>query len=196
VEYSSQRKDTGSSKQSDPAMTMVREYDSNIDKGGDPTDWETNDVVLFYRYRPASLQEYCEDIVMAMEFYGACIFPERNKTRLIEYIVDRGRMGYFKYLINPITGRQETEPGYWASNENKQDGMGYAKDWIEFHAHKSKHLRLLEEMRAIQSIDQLTKYDGLASFLACMIGSKSPYGKISDRIGSQKIDLSGVNWLR
>jgi len=196
VEYSTQRKDTGSSKQSDPAMTVFREYDSTVEHSQNPSEWETCNVACFYRYRPASINDYCEDVLMAAEYFGAMIFPERNKTRLIEHIIGRGRGGYLKYNISPVTGRQETEPGYWASSETKQDGMGYTKDWIMDHAHRCNHLRLLEEMRNIRLIEELTRYDGLASFLACMMGSKSTYGKIQDRQSSSKIDLSRVNWLR
>lgn len=195
VEYSTQRKDTGASKQSDPAMVIKREYDSSIDLSPDPGDWITNDVVLYYRYRPASLIEYCEDVLMAAEFFGAMIFTERNKTRLTEYIIDRGRAGYLKYAVDSLTGKLANEPGYFASNDSKSEGLGFVKDWIEFHAHRCKHLRLLEECRGIRYIDELTKYDGLAAFIACEIGSKSPYGKVQDRRSTQSIDLSGCSWL-
>lgn len=195
VEWSNKKTDSEASKQSDPAMTMKWEYDANIDKSNDPTDWKTCNCELYYRYRPKSLEEYCEDVLMAAEYFGAMIYPENNKTRLIEYIIDRGRGGYLKYDIDPRTGKMADKPGYYAQTQSKNEGFGEVKDWVIYHACKCKHIRLLEEIRNIRFADDLTRFDGLASWMAALLGSRSPYGKVFDQSGNTKVDLGRCSWL-
>ncbi len=195
VEYSNKKEDTGASKQSDPAMTVKWEYDQTIDKSDNPEDWITDNCILYYRYRPQSLQEYCEDCLMAAEFIGAMIYPENNKTRLIEYIIDRGRGGYLKYDIDPRTGKIADKPGYYATVGSKSDGFGLLKDWVAYHAMKCDILRLLEEIRNIRTMDEMTKYDGLASWIAALKGGLSAYGKVVDRVSNTKVDLGSCSWL-
>jgi len=196
VEYNNKRDNVDTSRQSDPAMTINWEFDPNIDKGENPWEYETDSCVLFYRYRPKSVTDYCEDVLMAAEYIGAMIYPESNKTRLIEYVIDRGRGGYLKYDVDIKTGKVKEQPGYWAATSSKSDGFGLVKDWIVNHAHKCNHIRLLEEIRNIRSMDELTKYDGLASWIAARMGSQSSYGKMVDNRSQQKVDLSKCSWLR
>jgi hypothetical protein len=194
VEYSNKKDNTTPSKQSDPAMSIIRSHDPLIDKAENPLEWDTEDCVLFYRYRPDSISEYCEDVLMAAEWIGAMIYPERNKTKVIEHIVQRGRVGYLKHDIDPLTGKLAPEPGYYVST-NKSDGFGLVKDWVSLHAHKCKHYALLEEIRNIRSSDELTKYDGLASWIAALRGNQSPHGKLQDNYNTQTVDLSKCSWL-
>jgi hypothetical protein len=194
VEWSNKKVDSGASKQSDPAMSVIRSFDENIDRGKNPDEYDTEDCILFYRYRPQSVEEYCDDCLMAAEWIGAMIYSERNKTLVNQHVVKRGRVGYLKHDIDPITGKLAPEPGYYVGT-NKSDGFGLVKDWVNLHAAKCKHYALLEEIRNIRSSDELTKYDGLASWIAALRGDQSPYGKLRDNFGKQKIDLGKCNWL-
>jgi hypothetical protein len=196
IEFSNKKEDTGSSKQSDAAITIMWERDEVRDKSDNPMDWESRQCILYYRYRPRSLQEYCEDCLMAAEYFGAMIYPENNKTRLIEYVLDRNRGGYLKYDIDPRTAKTSEKPGYYATNSSKSDAFGELKDWVTYHAHKCKHLKLMEEIRNIRTMDELTKNDGLAAWLAALMGSRSPYGKVLDNALVQKVDLGSCRWLK
>jgi hypothetical protein len=194
-EYSNQRADTGSSKQSDGGIAILRERDEAIDKADDPHEWHTRTFVLSYRYRPASALEYNEDVLMACEYYGCMVFMERNKTGTWEHFIRRGRGGYLRFEMDLQTGKLADKPGYYAQGESKNDLFAEVKDYITFRGYEENHLLFLEECRNIKSKDQLTKYDRLAAHGAALLGSRSPHGKVQDNFSNQKIDLSKCSWL-
>jgi hypothetical protein len=196
VEFSNAKADTGASRQSDGGIAVLWEYDKAIDKSDNPLDWDSRRCVCYYRHRPASLQEYCEDVLMVAEYFSCLIYPENNKTRLWEHILERGRGGYLKYDIDPRTGRRAEKPGYYAGTGTKQTLFGEWKDYIEFRAHKEVFIDLLEEARNIRSVDEMTKYDGFAAFGAALMGSMSPDGKAEEVMGDFEIDLGGCGFLR
>jgi hypothetical protein len=189
-EYSNTKVDTGTSKQSDGGIAVLRSRDMSIDKGDDPHTWSTRRFVLSYRYRPASLLEYNEDVLMAAEYYGAMVFMERNKTGTWEHFIRRGRGGFLKYQMDLTTGKLADKPGYYAQGASKDEMFGELKDYIEFRGAEEDHLGFLEEARNIKAKDELTKYDKLAAHGAALLGDKSPHGKAQERMLNQTIDLS------
>lgn len=195
-EYSNQKADTGASKQSDGAMAILREHDPAIDKSDNPYDWtETRKFVLSYRYRPASLQEFNEDAIMACEYFGAMIFMERNKTSTWEYFIKRGRGGYLKFEQDLMTGKLADKPGFYSQSASKDELFSEIKDYINFRGHQEVHLPFLEECRNIRSKDEMNKYDRLTAHGAALLGSKSPHGKSQDNFDKTKVDLSHCSWL-
>lgn len=195
-EYSNDNKanDT-SSGQSDGGIAILRERDEAIDKSDDPHDWHTRTFVLSYRYRPASLMEYNEDVLMACEYFSCMVFMERNKTGTWEHFIRRGRGGYLRYEMDLQTGKLADKPGYYAQSEEKNELFGEVKDYINFRGHEEQHFAFLEEVRNIKSKKMLTKFDRLAAHGAALLGSKSPHGKIEDRLNATSVDLGKCSWL-
>jgi hypothetical protein len=194
-EFSNQRADTGVSKQSDGGIAILRERDEAVDKSDNPYDWHTRSFVLSYRYRPASLLEYNEDVLMACEYFGCMVFMERNKTGTWEHFIKRGRGGFLRHEIDLQSGKLADKPGYYAQGDSKNDLFSEIKDYIEFRGHEDNHLTFLEECRSIRSKDELTKYDRLAAHGAALLGSKSPHGKVQDNFNGTKVDLTKCAWL-
>lgn len=194
-EYSNQKADTGTSKQSDGGLAVLWEHDPSIDKTDDQTQWESRRFVLSYRYRPASLQDYNEDVMMACEYFGAMVFMERNKTSTWEYFIRRGRGGYLKYEQDLTTGKLADKPGFYSQSASKDELFSEIKDYINYRGHKENHITFLEECRNIKSKDQMTKYDRLTAHGAALLGSRSPHGKSEEAFNSTKVDLGKCNWL-
>ena len=195
VEFNNDDK-TGGSRQSDGGIAVLWEHDSELDRGENPLDWDSKRCVCYYRYRPSSLQEYCEDVLMVAEYFSCFIFPENNKTRLWEYILERGRGGFLKYQIDPRTGKRADKPGYYASEATKNTLFGEWKDHIEKRIHKETIIELIEEARNIRSMKEMNKYDGFAAFGAALMGSMSPDGKAEERFANMDIDLGGCAFLQ
>ena len=195
VEFNNDDK-SGGSRQSDGGIAVLWEHDSELDRSENPADWDSRRCVCYYRYRPSSLQEYCEDVLMVAEYFSCLIFPENNKTRLWEYIIERGRGGFLKYQIDPRTGKRAEKPGYYASEPTKNTLFGEWKDYIEKRIHKEIMIDLIEEARNIRSMKEMNKYDGFAAFGAALMGSMSPDGKAEERFANIEIDLGGCSFLQ
>ena len=84
------------------------------------------------------------------------------------------------------------EPGTHMLAGSKQEGFNYARDFISYRGHTIDHLDLLMECKNITAIEQLTDYDLLASFLVCLIGSRSKYSKIIKQASMTEVDIAGL----
>jgi hypothetical protein len=198
-EYGNENKATAThqSAQSDGGIAILWERDKKIDPDNNPHEWESRKFVLSYRHRPASLEEYNEDVLMACEYYGAMLYLERNKTRTWEHFIKRRRGGYLKYNVDLATGKVSDKPGAYMSPEVKGDLFSELKDYILFRGALEPFYRFLMECRNIQGKDQMTKYDCLTAHGMALLGSKSVYGKIDDGLNESKgssFDLGDVGF--
>ena len=184
---------TTMSYQSDGGIAILREYDPLID--GDKKnilEWETRIFVLSYRYRPETLMEFVEDVIMAAVYYGAMIYIERNLTRVWEEIVSRGYGGYLIYDVDKMTGRPATKPGYYASVEMQNVMLMETKDYIKNRIHKEKFVSYMKEIKKISNRNDLTKNDRFVAHGAALMGSRTNYGVIADRTSHQSINIAAA----
>jgi len=108
------------SRQSDGGIVVLWEHDKDIDTTLTREEWESFRTVLTYKYRPATQDEYFEDILMAAQYFGAMIYPEQNVERLISYVYDRGYGGYFLFDIG-FDGKRKAMPGRYNAVNTNQD---------------------------------------------------------------------------
>jgi len=94
---------------------------------------------LVYRARPATQEEYLEDVIKAAQFFGAMIYPEYNVEYVVEYITKRGFAGYWLFDLDIRTGRPNVMPGRYTSIDTWQEAFPFIKDHIEFRGHKECH---------------------------------------------------------
>lgn len=185
------------SRQSDGGIGINWEYDESIDKGRPRHEWETDRCVLSYRYRPSTQEEYFEDILMAIQFFGSMLYPEHNVERLVEYVIKRGYGGYFLYDIDALTGRPKAMPGRYTTAETQQDIMAEMKDYIEFRGHKCCHDDLLTELKNCRGTEDLTHRDLMVAYAYARLGSKSRHREIiSNSTNVSSFDVSSVPLFR
>ncbi|MFA5638692.1 MAG: hypothetical protein WC961_07430 [Anaerovoracaceae bacterium] len=184
------------SAQSDGGIAVLWERDKMIDPQDDPTSWESRKFVLSYRYRPASLTEYNEDVLMVCEYYGAMLYLERNKSRTWEHFIQRGRGGYLKYDVDVRTGKPADKPGCYTSGDIKDKLFAELKDYILYRGHVEPFLDFLLECRNIQGKDEMTKMDRLTAHGMCLLGSLSSYGKMDEYLEQQTFDIGGIGFLK
>ena len=176
---------------SDGGMTIIWDYDEKVDGGRPRSEWESDSVICTYRYRPATDDEFCEDVLKACIWYGALLYPEMNIPTIYKKFREWGYLGYLKYDISP-DGIVKNEPGIHMLSGSKQEGFTLARDFISFRGKKIKHLGLLQECKNITSFDDLTNHDLLASFIVALLGSRSRYSKILKQSGGDNIDISAI----
>jgi len=174
---------------SDGGIFVLWEYDRKIDGDKPRSEWESEDVICTYRYRPKTDDEFVEDVLKAAIWYGYMVYPESNINIIEKKFREWGYEGYLKYDIAP-DGVMKVSPGMYLHTRNKQEGFNLMRNFLEFRVHKIKHLNFLIECNNINSIDQLTNYDLLAAGMCALSGSVSQYAKVLKRFNEKKIDVS------
>jgi len=176
------------SRQSDGGIVIIWEHDPSIDADTDQKKWKSFRTVLTYRYRPATQNEYFDDILMAAQYFGAMIYPEQNVDAFIPYMFDSGMGGYGDI----VTGHQKPLPGRYNSAETNQLMIKAAKDYIEFRGHVECHDDLLRECKALRGIEDVTHKDIFAAFGMALLGSKSRYREIIGAGDGDSLNIDGL----
>jgi hypothetical protein len=166
------------SRQSDGGICVYWEYDASIDGGKDIRDRESDRVVCTYRARPASQEEYFDDVIMTLQYFGAMCYPEYNVERIVSYLIEKGMWGYFMYDLDIMTGRPKPMPGRYTSTDTWEGAFPLIKDYVEFRGHAECHDKLLQEMKAVRGPESMTHLDLLAAFSMAKFGSKSRHREI------------------
>jgi hypothetical protein len=174
---------------SDGGLTVYWEYDEKLEGNKPRSEWTSDDLICSYRYRPKTDDEFCEDVLKTCIWYGYMVYPEMNLEIIEKNFRKWGYEGYLKYDIAP-DGQMKNEPGTYIHGGNKQDGFNMVRTFLQYRCHKIKHLRFLEECRDIANIEDLRNYDMLASFMVALLGSRSHYAKLLQRVSEDSIDLS------
>jgi hypothetical protein len=175
---------------SDPAFVLkVRRLKKDISL--DKREWEGDRVGLTYRYRSESVDEYCEDILMACIYTESLLFFERNKgTSLWRYFVENGFGRYLGYGSTP-DGKVNELPGNYLGGANKSEGFELTADHIKYRGHKEVHIDILKEWREISGPEMLKKYDLVAAYIQCELGERSGYVDYLEQVNTEStIDIS------
>lgn len=179
------------SRQSDGGIVVIWEHDPEIDKGTNRREWESFRVILTYRYRTATQEEFFEDCIMAAQYFGAMMYPEQNVDAFIPYIYKRGYAGYFLFDIG-LDGKQKPLPGRYNATETNQDMIREAKDYIEYRGHIECHDDLLREVKSLRGVEDVTHKDIFAAFGMALLGSKSRYREIISEGEGDALEIDGL----
>jgi hypothetical protein len=179
---------------SDGGICAYWEYDEKLEGNKPRSEWTSDDLVATYRFRPKTDDEFCEDVLKMAIWYGWQVYPEMNLEIIEKNFRKWGYEGYLKYDIDN-EGRIKDYPGCYIHGSNKQEGFNMVRTFLQYQCHKIKHLRFLEECRDIANIEDLRNYDTLASVMIALIGSRSQYAKIMQRVSEDRIDISKLEAL-
>ena len=176
---------------SDGGFNVLREYDSLIDGNKPRSEWETENLVCTYRYRPKTDDDFCEDVLKACIWYGVMVYPEMNLAVVYKRFREWGYAGYLKHDIMD-DGKMKEEPGTHLHTQSKQEGFSLVRNFIDYHCHKIKHLSFLNECKEITNMDDLQNFDLLASVMCSQLGSRSRHAKVLKSISEATIDIGGL----
>jgi hypothetical protein len=180
------------SRQSDGGICMLWEYDSSIDGNKNKKDWDSDRVMLTYRWRPQTWNEFVDDVIMAAQFWGAMIYPEYNVEAIVRDIYAKGYGGFFLFDLDLMTGKPKPMPGCYTTNEVLQEIMVDTKDYIEFHGHKENHDDLLGEFKHLRGLEDFTHKDLHVAFGMARKGSKSRHRDIMRQGTGDSFAIDGL----
>lgn len=165
-------------------------HDRSVDNSDDPKEWkESNRFVCTYSFRHMDKKLYAEDMLMMCTYFSCKMNPEINIPVLWEYFEERGYRGYLLYHIDKSTYQESKKPGRTTVGDKvKNEIFAWYAAYIEHHIHKEVHLDLLEQLRDINGIHEMTHYDLLTAAGYAGIGADDIYDELEDD-KNEEIDL-------
>jgi len=183
---------TVSGKGSNGGLVIRYRYDPLVDsKDKDLSLYESKRPILTYRYRPDTVEEYCEDMLKAHVWMSCSCYPERNKTNVIDHFRKRGYEGFLLYNIDRNTGKRKSEPGWWNKDEIVETAIRMLADEIVNNVDRNYHVDLLQEYLEFGGRDYLTFCDLIASELGTLIAELNPYYSMAS-VRNTNIDCTGM----
>lgn len=151
-------------------------HDITVDPPGKEMElWESGRDILTYSHRPSTVGEYVEDVIMAIVYTGAKLYPERNKENLLDGVIRRGYGGYLLYDHDRNTGKPKPTAGFWNKNELMDAAIRWLDEDLKKNYKRYYHLELLKELLDFGGRQYLTNLDLTVSKLGTLIGEKNAY---------------------
>jgi len=182
------------SRMSDGGISIFMGRNMATDEIDDMSKWTGHKFVLSYRYR-STLPEYCEDVARCHVYYGAMMYPERNKEFLWHYFIENGLGGYLLYDTDPLTGKRSEKPGFFSLEKSKSDLFSELKKYIDYRGHAEDFASFLQECKDIRGPEQMKLYDRLTAHGGALLGYRQL--KIMQVASQpQQLDFGGIDMLR
>jgi hypothetical protein len=181
---------------SDTGITVKRMHNPIIDIAEDKRKWITPKAVAFCRHRFGTSDEVAMEAIKAGIYWGGLINLEQNITAVWERIVEKKFTGYLNYTTTVMpdgTIKRASKPGTSLGMQNKKDGFLLLANQIKFHSTIEDIPELLIEADQISSMEELTKFDGLASWIQALIGEQSAYYKLLSLGMEEKEEMESIN---
>jgi len=149
---------TKGKKKSNGAGAVFYKFDPKVDSQMDDTSkWKSHRFICTYSNRPASQQEYGEDMIKMCVYFGCEMNPETNVAMLWDYFRDRGYSNYLYYKFDANTGKMSITPGSHTGAKSKEEIFSDTQSYIEHHGMRERHDELLLEWKEVE--DDLGDYD-------------------------------------
>jgi hypothetical protein len=165
---------------SDGGGAVFYKYDNSVDKDKEKSQWSSYRFICTYRNRPATREEYGEDMLMMCVYFGCEMNAERNAWDMSQYFRNRGYGGYLYYKFDVKKGRYDDEAGTNAQAKVNQDIFFRTQTYIEQHGRREKHDELLQEWKDLE--DDLGDFDlaAAAGHALCAAGDSENYYEEED----------------
>lgn len=163
---------------SDGGIIAKYRRDFDVDPVDKPiSEWESDRIILSYRNRTDTTDEFCDDALKACQYFGGWCNPETNVAVILDYFERHGFKGFLK-ILKKANGDWQTRAGIHLGETEKQEGFNLIRDSIRRRGAYEKHLDVLEEAKAIMTPKELTKFDELAAWSMALQGEKINYDDI------------------
>lgn len=122
-----------------------------------PENHVTDDFIAEYVFRPPTVDEYCEDMLMMAVYYSMKMFPENNIDHIEKHFARRGYTGYLKFQTRVkkeqgavITKEQAHAGAYTGDGAIAESLFALMDSYLERNWDRCKFPRLLEDCRDVE----------------------------------------------
>jgi hypothetical protein len=133
-------------------------------------EWESCCFQCTYLHRPEDKDEYAEDMIMMCLYYGCPMYVETNVQDLKDAFIKLGFEGMLVHRRDLSKDVVETIAGQATSAKTKQEIFKLFQQFVNRHCWKEKHIKVLEQIRDIVNIDDMTNHDLFSAGGYAMLG--------------------------
>lgn len=168
---------TDSRRESKGGIAVYQMYDERIDGGKPDTEAITERFVADYLGKEQKRGDFAMEVLKAAIFYNGLVYPEANLGIEQEHFDIVNHLGYMLYDVNPETKKKSNNAGFHSVGGIKNKIFSHIDSWINVHAKKCKHVRILEDYLNIRDPKFMKDFDLFVASGGCLLGRTSRYTK-------------------
>ena len=155
------------------AMTIWADFDPTVDTPNtDPAHYVTDDICGEYLFRPATVDDLCEDYLKACIFYGMKVFPENNNPDVVRVFRSWGFENYLQYdmelkKVDGMTFQKEKTAGGATNDKTIQGMFRNVQKYVKEKGMRCKFPRTLKQLLEVAP-DDMSPYDLFISLSKCL----------------------------
>ena len=174
-------------------------WDKNIDPVDKPKEqFLSRRPVCTYLARPDFIKgnpnSYCEDMLMASQYFNAFCYPERNVNCIDEWFTERKYNGYLLHDFD-VNMKPKPNAGWWhggADNKKAVEVFNHYRDEISNNAMRWVHADLLSQCMDIVDVKDMTNYDLFTAYGGCLLAELHPIYNLLEHSQDNQIDVMGM----
>jgi hypothetical protein len=143
----------------------------------DRSMWQSGRLIITYKYRPDTVEEFCTDVLKQIIYCGGLLFPEYNKNDVGQFMVRNGYEGYLLYDVDRY-GKPKETPGFYTREDVKLKIFNLVRDEIIKNVDRTSHVDWLNECCDIRDPSKMTDFDLFTSVGGTLLAEQSPYYSI------------------
>jgi len=174
---------TQGSRMSDGGGVVRWKRDAQIDGDDkDIRDWQSARPVSVYRFRPPSIEEYCEDMLIQDVYWGSMQYPENNVNHVADHYRKRGYEGYLLHDTDPQRGTLKANAGFHSGGALKQRLFNLVGQDIIKNGLRNRHIQITEECMKIKGLDDMTNYDLFTAHAGTLLAEESQHAQFLQQL--------------
>jgi hypothetical protein len=171
------------SKLSDTGIVVYNKRDKVKDPGEDESKWTTPRAIGNFDGRIINSELVAEESLKAAIYWGFLIHLERNKSEVWAWLIKWKYGGYMNHHAEKLPNGEiqiDQSPGTFLGGVSKKRVFNLMKDQLVNHAGIEQIPSLLKSLVGISSMEELTRYDDIAAYMAALDGARSIYSEIME----------------
>lgn len=165
-------------KKSETGITVLQRRNKNIDVDNDPKKWKSRKCIASFLGRLDTSADQADEALKAAVYYNGLINIEINRREVWEEIVRQKMGGYLNFKLEILANGEPKlsyTPGTSITGTNKSTGFTLLADYLIYNWDIEPILEIITDCDEISSIEELTKYDRIASVIQALFGDESLY---------------------
>jgi hypothetical protein len=154
----------------------------------DVAHWESARLVITYRFRPPTTDEYVEDMLKMCILTGAMMYPEMNYDIIAKKFIEWGFGGYLLHDTDVETGVLKVNPGFTTIGGTKIKLFNLTRDEIQTHGRRCRHLDWIRECLDIKNMEDMTNYDLFTAVAGTLLGEYSKHAAYLRKIDGDMVN--------